>query len=125
MHSTKTGEELHAIAPSTSAPLPAPIGIVTEVSGFRLSSQLFDSAIGHDVDHAYMAGQIGALIKISTPTTMAFGFIDSVAFERSTADGDDHGPARADIDLLGELKLDGEITKRTFLRGITVYPVLG
>jgi DNA helicase HerA-like ATPase len=104
---------------------PAQIGAVTEVSGFRLSCRLFDRAVGENGDCAYMAVQIGALIKILTPTTLAFGFVDKVSFERATSDGGDHGSARADIDLLGELQLDEKLTERAFVRGITVYPVLG
>ena len=98
------------------------IGAVTDVSGFRISCRLFSGTVGSDV--AYKAGQIGALIKIATPTTMAFGFIDRLAFDAPSRDmkGGEH--ARAEIDLLGEMKADAVSGQLVFSRGITIYPVL-
>jgi DNA helicase HerA-like ATPase len=93
---------------------------VTEVSGSRLSCRLFAAADGLDERGAYKAGQIGALIKIATPSTWAFGFIDNVSIEGASADTDSIA-ARAEIDLLGE----AQVGRDSFSRGITIYPVLG
>ena len=96
------------------------IGFVTEVSGFRLSCRLFEGTEGAREAGAYRAGQIGALIKIATPTTWAFGFIDNVSIEGASTDTASIR-ARAEIDLLGE----APVGQDAFSRGITVYPVLG
>jgi DNA helicase HerA-like ATPase len=98
------------------------IGAVIEVSGFRISCELLGERDGGAA--SYNLVQIGDVIRIPTPTTVAFGFVDRVAFE-SASSGEARGQARAEIDLLGELKsVDGKVEK-AFIRGITVYPVLG
>jgi len=103
--------------------LPGQIGWVTEVSGSRLSCRLFGDSPEND-GGAYSAGQIGALIKITTPATVAFGFIDNLAFHGPSIDTDG-GQARAEIDLLGEMKTGRADAASVFSRGITVYPILG
>src|SRR5271170_6888239 len=67
-------------AGSTPAPAKPPtqvrIGTVSAVSGFKLSCVLFDSASPAANAAAYERAQIGALVKVATPSTVAFGFID-------------------------------------------------
>lgn len=97
--------------------LPGQIGIVVAVSGFKLSCLLFGGSGG---EASYAAAQIGALIKVPTPNSVAFGFINSLEFESAAADAP---IAVAEVDLLGEtLKREGAAS---FARGISVYPVLG
>src|SRR6185312_11430309 len=111
-----------AKAPRAAAPKRAPgqIGVVTQVSGFKLSCIIFGPSTPGGSDSAYASAQIGALVKIPTFTSTAFGFIASLTFEFA---GTDMQIAIADIDLLGELTGDG--AKSKFIRGISVYPVLG
>lgn len=72
---------------STSAPAKPPtqvrIGTVSAVSGFKLSCVLFDAASPAANAAAYERAQIGALVKVATPSTVAFGFIDSLADRKS------------------------------------------
>ena len=99
------------------------IGVVTAVSGARLSFALLNAALvtaGH-VDYART--QVGALVKVSTPSTSAFGFIESIAFQRAPTSGAPDSLAIANVELLGEI-VDRASNGRAFLRGISVYPVL-
>ena len=98
------------------------IGAVIEVSGFRMSCELLGD--GESSDAPYSLVQIGDVIRIPTPTTVAFGFVDRVAFDAAPS-GEGRGRARAEIDLLGELKAVKGRSDPVFIRGVTVYPVLG
>ena len=69
---------------------------------------------------AYATAQIGALVKVPTLSSTAFGFIADLNFEYA---GTDMQIAVADIDLLGELT--GRAADAKFIRGISIYPVLG
>src|SRR5262249_8680118 len=85
---------------ATSPPHTAPrLGAVIEVSGIHVSCELLGDM--PDSAGSYNQVQIGDVIRIPTPTTVAFGFVDHVTFESAPSG---RGPARAEIDLLGELK---------------------
>jgi uncharacterized protein len=97
--------------------LPGQVGIVIAVSGFKLSCLLFGGADAHDTGYAGV--QIGALVKVPTGSSAAYGFVASLSF----ADPTQPAPtAIAEVDLLGE-SLGG--ARGGFARGISVYPVLG
>jgi len=99
---------------------PGQIGVVTQVSGFKLSCVIFGPSTPDGADAAYATAQIGALVKVPTLSSTAFGFIASLTFEFA---GTDMQVAFADIDLLGELT--GRSGDAKFIRGISIYPVLG
>lgn len=100
------------------------IGWVTEVSGYRVACEMLSHPSPADNGSQYVAAQVGTVVRIVTPTTFAFGFIDSIAFEAPTA-GETRRSARTEIDLLGEISRVGDVASGTFARGISVYPVLG
>jgi hypothetical protein len=104
--------------------LPGQIGDVIAVSGFRLTCKLYRvNAPGSP--GGYADAQIGALVKIATSQSMAFGFIDSLELLHA-ADGDPStAMAIAQIDLLGELISSRPGKPPSFARGISVFPVLG
>src|ERR1044071_3669680 len=114
---TSRGPPMHREAASASKTAHR-LGAVIEVSGFRISCELLGDRDG--VAPSYNLVQIGDVIRMPTPTTVAFGFVDRVAFDSTSL-----GQARAEIDLLGELKSVGGKAERAFVRGVTVYPVLG
>ena len=91
------------------------IGAVVEVSGFRISCEL----LGDGEAPSYSLVQIGDVIRIPTPTTVAFGFVDRVAFDPASPD-EARGLARAEIDLLGELRSEGRKKDAVFSRGVTI-----
>ena len=99
------------------------IGSVTEVSGYRVVCEMLAPPSGDAGSH-HASAQVGTVVKIATPTTFAFGFVDSIAFE-SYVPGETRRSARTEIDLLGEVPRTGDIAGGTFARGISIYPVLG
>ncbi|HUK11209.1 MAG TPA: ATP-binding protein [Stellaceae bacterium] len=106
-----------------SARTPEQVGMVAAVSGFKLSCALFGADVSA-LAAAYERVQIGALIRIPTATTVAFGFIDSLNLRNPDPENPAQSLAIAEVELLGELtsRRDGS-TK--FSRGLSVYPVLG
>jgi DNA helicase HerA-like ATPase len=103
----------HASQRAAAALLPAQIGVVTAVSGFKLSCRLFE-APGAEGEALYREARIGAVVKVPTGETTAFGFIGALQLIETPA-----GPqAIAEIDLLGEQIAAG------FTRGISVHPAL-
>jgi DNA helicase HerA-like ATPase len=100
---------------------PGQIGIIISVSGFKLTCLLFGESGPGANDAAYSAAQIGTLVKVPTPRSVAYGFLASLEFEQTVGD---QPLATAVVDLLGEATSNRD-GKTTFARGISVYPVLG
>ncbi|HZS82014.1 MAG TPA: DUF87 domain-containing protein [Stellaceae bacterium] len=100
------------------------IGIVTAVSGFRLSCLLSVAEPGSAVSAAYGAAQIGAIVKVPTPRSVAFGFIGSLTLHNSGSEDSVQSFAVAEIDLLGEM-VESRTGAPVFARGVSVFPVLG
>ncbi len=124
-YSIENQEPGHRPGPGVAS-VPAPeereIGSVTAVSGFKLSCLFYPAATGTSSDDAYAAAQIGGLIKVHTPSSTVFGFIGSLTLHNPTAEA---SFAVAEIDLLGELLPGMAGGEATFVRGVSVYPVLG
>lgn len=114
------GSEVAKAQRQAASRAPGQIGVVTAVSGFKLSCVLFDD-VTSSADSAY-AAQIGALIKVPTLTSTAYGFIDRLNVDFA---GTDVQVATAEIDLLGEHTGRAGDASSKFSRGISVYPVLG
>ena len=101
---------------------PAQIGVVTAISGFKLSC-LLSNTDAYGVDRSNPT--VGSLIKIPTKNSVAFGFIESLALGSGVAQVSGRGEAIANVDLLGETVSSERAGHPTFSRGISVYPVLG
>jgi uncharacterized protein len=101
---------------------PGQIGIITAVSGFKVSCLIFGPSTPGGTDGALSAGQIGALVKVPTVSSMAYGFIASLSLAEPTFEAQ---VAIAEIDLLGEHTGKRSDGSSKFVRGISVYPVLG
>jgi hypothetical protein len=101
---------------------PAQIGVVTAISGFKLSC-LLSNTDAYGVDRSNPT--VGSLIKIPTKNSIAFGFIESLALGNGVAQVSGRGEAIANVDLLGETITNERAGQPTFSRGISVYPVLG
>ena len=106
---------------AASAAVPSAIGRVSTVSGFKLVCLLAAGGTGIE---AYEHLQIGTLVKVPTASTIAFGFIESLAMQSASAPGG-RDVAVAEIELLGELVAKGSDGWAVFTRGISVYPTLG
>jgi len=109
---------------SSEARAPGQVGMVTVVSGFKLSCALFGAGPQPGSQAAYEHVQIGDLIKVPTSTTIAFGFVDSLAL-KDPSGGTGRGIAIAEVELLGEIIARKDAKPPVFSRGISVYPVLG
>jgi len=105
-----------------SHPESAQIGVVTAVSGSKLSFALLNAALVNAGVANYERAQVGSLVKIATATTAAFGFIESIAFQRTPAAAAADSLAIANVELLGELS--GANGTRRFSRGVSTYPAL-
>ena len=110
---------------SDEAATPGQVGMVTLVSGFKLSCALFGGDTRSAGRSSFERVQIGALIKVPTASTIAFGFVDSLALQNPGGNTAGQGVAVAEIELLGELVPPRPGMPPTFSRGISVYPVLG
>ena len=114
-------------ARASAAPVQQQIGVVTAVSGFKLSCLLQGPAAPFQGSGqgAYGLAQIGSLIKVPTPNAMAFGFIENLTLHQRATDERMHRAATAEIELLGELAVPSPGQAPVFSRGISTYPVLG
>jgi hypothetical protein len=115
----------HSIAPANASAPTVQIGQVTAVSGFKLTCLLLANRPENTGPQAYSQLQIGALIKIPTPSTMAFGFINGLELRHESAGQLVRHFAVADIELLGELAPRDIGGPPVFSRGISIYPTLG
>jgi hypothetical protein len=102
-----------------------PIGVVTAVTGFKLTCLLQGPAAPSQGSAAYGVAQIGSLVKVPTPNAMAFGFIETLTLHQRATDGAMHRAATAEIELLGELAVPFPGAAPVFSRGVSTYPVLG
>jgi DNA helicase HerA-like ATPase len=118
-------QDVQATPRSAAGALPAQIGRVTMVSGFKVSCLLLANTTENSSSQAYSPLQIGALVKIPTPSTIAFGFVNSLALHHESAGQLVRQFAMADVELLGELLPRGNGAPFVFARGISVYPILG
>jgi len=124
-------DDVRASAPDNTAERPrtpirveGQVGMVAAVSGFKLTCVLFGAGESKASIADYERVQIGALIKMPTPSTLAFGFIDSLVLHNPSSDDGGQNLAMAEVELLGELAVNGS-GAAVFARGISVYPVLG
>jgi uncharacterized protein len=101
------------------------IGVVTAVTGFKLTCLLQGAAAPSQGTAAYGVAQIGSLVKIPTPNAMAFGFIETLTLHQRATDEQSQRAATAEVDLLGELAVPSPGAAPVFSRGISTYPVLG
>src|SRR6202035_2844068 len=91
------------IEPPASSMKQQPIGVVTAVTGFKLTCLLQGPAAPSQGSAAYGVAQIGSLVKVPTPNAMAFGFIETLTLHQRATDAAAQRAATAEIELLGEL----------------------
>ena len=68
--------------------------------------------------------QIGALIKVVTPTSSAMGVITAITAPMPAAEGEPQSPGLIEINLAGET-VPGPDKRLTFRRGVSSLPTLG
>lgn len=99
------------------------IGVVTAVNGMRITCRL---GYGDEpASEVFAHAPVGALIKIPTHGSVAFGFIGRELITNEAAALTPDSEAVAELDLLGEAIMRDGKSEPVFMRGISVYPVLG
>lgn len=100
------------------------IGVTTAVNGMRITCRLGNGNTTPATE-IFDRAPVGALIKIPTPGSIAYGFIGSELITGEAATLTPDSKAIAEIDLLGEtLATDGQ-AEPVFMRGVSIYPRLG
>jgi hypothetical protein len=69
--------------------------------------------------------QIGALIKIVTPTSSVMGVISAISAPMPAAEGEPQSLGLIEINLAGEVANDPSSRRLTFRRGVSSLPTLG
>ncbi len=125
-----------AIAPDPmkAAEKPVQVGYVVSVSGARIQIVLthagagITSATSGDGERAAasQAIRVGALVKVLTDRSFAFGLVSRLYVDRPSFPPSPQDLKMADVDLIGEaLELADGGTTFTFRRGVSVLPILG
>lgn len=110
--------------PATSAEIPVNIGRIVSVSGAQAIAVL-DPSMTQPSKKRDSRIQIGALVKIATPTTSVLGIISAVSSPTPSVDGEGGEIGLVELNLAGELVLDGATRRLVFRRGVAHLPSLG
>ena len=104
---------------------PLRVGHVISVSGARVSGILHSGGNASYVDVA-SAVQLGAMLKMATPTSQVFGIVCGLRTTDPRPQADASEKKIVDIELLGEaITVRDDGIKPFFQRGVSVYPALG
>jgi DNA helicase HerA-like ATPase len=101
-------------------------GYVISVAGSKIAGILVpnDGTEG-DTKRATEAMQIGALIKVCTPRSIAYGVVSSLSSSEPSSPPQPGEKRILEIDLFGEEMLSPDGGSSSFQRGVSVYPALG
>ncbi len=100
------------------------IGVATAVDGMRLVCRVGYEG-GPAISEIFARAPVGALVKVPTPHSVAYGFIGSQRMIHKGAALTADGEAVAEIDLLGEVLSTKGLEDAHFMRGLSVFPRLG
>lgn len=104
-------------------------GYVTSVFGSKvLATLVTPESSGSTIDAAEvdLAVQIGALVRIDTPRSRAYGVVNKLDAQQASSPPRPDEQREVEIDLFGETPLDGlDGVAQDFRRGISIYPTLG
>lgn len=123
--------EQASAAPARSAAVAMKVGHIVSVSGAKITGSLV--SVGPDAESAAKlneAVQIGALLKMPTPRSVAFGIVSSLSTGNPSPSPSLGEQWVVEIDLFGEYVLaegQGADSGESFdlLRGVSNYPGLG
>ncbi len=100
------------------------IGHIVSVSGAQAIAVL-DRPAGYSAQSAHVRVQIGALVKVTTPTTAVVGIITAVSSPTPSLDGSSPEIGLVELNLAGELVVDPTTRQLVFRRGVAHLPSLG
>ena len=110
--------------PAAAVAQPASIGHIVSVSGAQAIAVL-DRGVAHGGHKRDARIQIGALVKIVTPTTSVLGIVSAVSSPTPSLDAGENEIGLVELNLAGELVLDPESRRLVFRRGVAHLPSLG
>ena len=102
---------------------PRRIAHIVSVSGARAVAVLERTAGASKGDYARV--QIGALVKITTPASSAVGWVTAVSMPMPSVDGDGGEVGLIELNLVGEIVIDGVSRRLAFRRGVSSLPSIG
>jgi hypothetical protein len=102
---------------------PKRIGHIVSVSGGRAVAVLERLQSGMRGEHPRI--QIGALVKITTPASSAVGWVTGVTAPMPSADGEGNDLGLIELNLVGEIVIDGVSRRLCFRRGVSSIPSIG
>lgn len=100
------------------------IGHIVSVSGAQAIAVL-DRPNGPAAQAAHVRVQIGALVKVTTPTTAVVGIITAVSSPTPSLEGSSPEIGLVELNLAGELVVDPTTRRLVFRRGVASLPSLG
>tara|TARA_R110000868_G_scaffold242393_5_gene497911 strand:+ start:4685 stop:6394 length:1710 start_codon:yes stop_codon:yes gene_type:complete len=103
---------------------PVKIGHIVSVSGSQAIAVL-ERRVGSMLQQRDARIQIGALVKITTPTTSVVGLISAVSSPTPGLDIGSDEVGLVELNLAGELVVDPATRRPAFRRGVTSLPSLG
>jgi len=110
--------------PEAMAERPVSIGRIVSVSGAQAIAVL-DRSVNRTAQKRDPRIQIGALVKIATPTTSVLGIVSAVSSPTPSLDNEAHEIGLVELNLAGELVLDPTTRRLVFRRGVAHLPSLG
>tara|TARA_R110000868_G_scaffold9927_13_gene48893 strand:+ start:691 stop:2397 length:1707 start_codon:yes stop_codon:yes gene_type:complete len=103
---------------------PVKFGHIVSVSGSQAIAVL-DRSVGAMLQQRDNRIQIGALVKITTPSTSVVGLISAVSSPTPGLDSSADEVGLVELNLAGELVVDPTTRRPAFRRGVTCLPSLG
>lgn len=104
-------------------------GYVTSVAGSKILATLVtaeSSGSFADAAEVDLAVQIGALVRIDTPRSSAFGVVNRLDARQASSPPKPDEERLVEIDLFGEMPFEGpDGAALDFRRGISIFPTLG
>jgi len=101
------------------------IGQVISVIGSKVAGILANLSDAQEAEYVSKATQVGAIVTIATPCSLAFGMIASLTTQNPSYPLSADKNRIIEIDLIGEALKKGEDGQLIFQRGVSVYPGLG
>jgi uncharacterized protein len=120
----------HDAAPPSLQQEPLTVGHVVAVSGSRVAGVLIAPGSAKGASEAFQAAtQLGAIVKIATPRSLAFGIVNGLSIPHPSTPPSAKDQRQIEIELFGEALLEPAhiegFSSLNFARGVSVFPTLG
>jgi len=116
--------------PATAASGPLTLGHIVSVAGSRAAGVLLSPGSDKAACEAFQAAtQLGAIVKIATPTSLVFGIVNGLSIPNPSTPPSAKDQRQIELELFGEAvqapaSIEG-FSRLDFQRGVSVFPALG